>query len=262
MNKLTLILSIIFASIIFQTNAQTQLTEAIDFHVKTIEGEPIYLFPLLDDDNFIVVIDFFSTSCGPCQQYAADIQASYEYFGENTNNVFFLGINWGNDNMGVHEFDSIYGINLPTVSGSQGGGNIVFNDYEILSYPTVIVITPDHSIVEQYIWYPNQENIINAVIAAGGIPVGNDEITDTKADIKIFPNPVNNELNIILDEEMTDLRSIDIYHITGKKTLSISSNEITKNLRINTEALQSGQYLLTINSKDGIIERRKFIISH
>ena len=41
---------------------QTILTEAVDFHIKTVEGVVIDLFPLLDDQNKIVVIDFFSTS--------------------------------------------------------------------------------------------------------------------------------------------------------------------------------------------------------
>ena len=42
--------------------AQTQLTVAEDFHVKTIEGVTIDLFPILDEENMIVVIDFFTTS--------------------------------------------------------------------------------------------------------------------------------------------------------------------------------------------------------
>ena len=76
--------------------AQTLLTEAEDFHVKTIDGVPIWLFPLLDDEEQIVVIDFFSTTCGPCQDYADDFQRSYEAFGSNTGNVYHMGINWGN----------------------------------------------------------------------------------------------------------------------------------------------------------------------
>jgi hypothetical protein len=42
--------------------SQTPLTEAVDFHIKTTEGVTIDLFPLLDVENKIVVIDFFSTS--------------------------------------------------------------------------------------------------------------------------------------------------------------------------------------------------------
>ena len=60
MKKLWMLLSglILFLG----TQAQTQLTEAVDFHVKTIDGTIIDLFPLLDEEHMIVVIDFFSTS--------------------------------------------------------------------------------------------------------------------------------------------------------------------------------------------------------
>ena len=43
-------------------SAQTPLDEAVDFHVKDLESNVIQLFSLLDDENKIVVIDFFTTS--------------------------------------------------------------------------------------------------------------------------------------------------------------------------------------------------------
>ena len=60
MKKFLLIISalLLYAGL----KAQTPLTEAVDFHIKTTEGITIDLFPLLDDENKIVVIDFFSTS--------------------------------------------------------------------------------------------------------------------------------------------------------------------------------------------------------
>ena len=60
MKKITTL--IILLSIYMGSFAQTILTEAVDFHIKTVEGVVIDLFPLLDDQNKIVVIDFFSTS--------------------------------------------------------------------------------------------------------------------------------------------------------------------------------------------------------
>lgn len=144
------IFTLLFISVIIIVNAQTNLTEAVDFTVKSTDGEQLHLFEFLDDEK-IVVIDFFSTSCGPCGDYAPDIQASYEDFGSNEGNVIFMGISWGDYNSGVDYFDSIHGVTYPSVSGFEGGGNAVVNEYNILSYPTVVVIQPDRHIFNQYI---------------------------------------------------------------------------------------------------------------
>ena len=57
-------ISIFIISLLFSLGlaSQTTLTEAVDFNVKTIEGVTIDLFTLLDGQNKIVVIDFFTTS--------------------------------------------------------------------------------------------------------------------------------------------------------------------------------------------------------
>ncbi len=246
------------------TFAQTTLTEAVSFHVKTIYGEPIWLFPLLDDENKIVVIDFFSTTCGPCQDYADDFQAAYENFGSNEGNVYFVGINWGNDNQGVAEFDSIYGLTFPTASGSQGGGNIVYSDYDIQSYPTVIVITPDHNIVEQYIWYPTEENITNAVIAAGGIYVSTNDIVDEKSLIYSYPNPITNTGNITFNINSPSKVTLSIYNLMGKKVTTSSSvfaSSGNVSIGFSADNLKNGYYFAKVDTDKGNIGIVKFIVS-
>ena len=250
---------LIFAGV----TAQTTLTEAVNFHVKTIYGEPIWLFPLLDDEDKIVVIDFFSTTCGPCQDYAPDFQACYENFGYNEGNVYFMGINWGNDNEGVIEFDSIFGLTFPTASGSQGGGNIVFNDYEILSYPTVIVITPDHTIVEQHIWYPSEENITNAVIAAGGTMVGVNELGFDKTDVKLFPNPVNAMATVEFNLKSASDVYFTIHNLVGK---NVYDSEVVRyqkgltKLTFSTDEFKNGYYILKIVSENQVVATKKFSV--
>jgi len=223
MKKITLLFFAVFYLLIL--NAQTPLTEAVNFHVKTVDGETIWLFPLLDDENKFVVIDFFSTTCSSCQDYAPDFQAVYEDFGENQGNVYFLGLNWGSDNEGVREFDSIYGLTCPTVSGTQGGGNIVFNDYQIASYPTVILITPDHQIVEQYIWPPSEQNITDAIIAAGGEYVGIAKHSKWAGDIRIYPNPASEEVSVGFTLEKSLPVTYQVYFILIQRML-FNGNDI------------------------------------
>jgi thiol-disulfide isomerase/thioredoxin len=255
-----LTLTVIITASVF---SQTTLTEAVDFHVKTIEGTPIYLFPLLDEEHQIVVVDFFSTSCGPCQDYADDFQACYENFGYNEGNVYMMGINWGNDNAGVYEFDSIFGLTYPTASGSEGGGNIVYQDYEILSYPTVIVITPDHTIVEQYVWPPDEETLTAAILAAGGI-VGEKEILSNEASINIFPNPVQNICNVdinISNPAQISLALVNIMGIEIHRTEPLFLQNGNHSFKLDLSTYPKGNYFLKLMDNDQVIKVEKVLIN-
>lgn len=258
-------ISILLFSIAFPflLNGQTPLTEAVNFHVKTIEGETIWLFPLLDDDN-IVVIDFFSTTCGPCQDYAPDFQEAYEEFGENQGNVFFMGINWGDDNDGVHEFDSIFGLTYPSVSGTQGGGDDVYEDYEVLSYPTVIIITPDHQIVEQYIWPPTAENIISAVIAAGGMYVGVDDQVQTVEDVVVYPNPVTDKAFLKIKLSSAETVQLEIVDLLGNILFSSENQFLGKGnskIEIPVSGLINGLYFVRLSINNAGVKTSRFILA-
>ena len=251
------------AFILLEVTGQTPLTEAKDFHVKTPEGITIKLFPLLDEEQKIVVIDFFSTTCGPCQDYADDFQAAYETFGSNGNNVFFVAINYGDDNAGVIAFDSTYGVTLPSVSGLQGGGDGVYIDYEIQAYPTVIVITPDHQIVEQFVWPPTQENIIDAVYNVGGIVVGVPETALNNKAI-IFPIPIRQKgfFKINLDRE-AKLR-LDIYNLVGNKLTESVVSQLNKgdnSIELNVRDLENGFYFLRYQIDNQPSETVRFVVS-
>ncbi len=247
-----------------QLYAQTNLTEALDFSVKDLDGNVIELFPLLDDENKIVVIDFFSTSCGPCQTYAPHFQQAYEAFGFNEGNVYFLGINWGSDNELVAEFDEEYGITLPTASGTQGGGNAVFELYEILSYPTVIVITPDHQIVEQYIDPPSFENITDAVTAAGGILVNTQENKVVIDQISVYPNPVGTAGYVAFNIRKDAGFLFSIYDLTGQELFRSQAMYLFKGqqkIKLPVENLTNGMYFVQLIIDEKIPETIRFVVA-
>lgn len=259
--KKIFLLFLIFTTI--SVSSQTLLTEANDFHAKTLEGETILLYPLLDNDSMIVVIDFFSTSCGPCQDYADDFQRSYVNFGSNQGNVFFMGLNYGSDNAEVHEFDSIFGLTLPTVSGTQGGGDIVYADYQIQAYPTVIVIKPDHTIDNQKVWLPTTENIDEAVIAAGGILLGENEEMENITDVKIFPVPAFNNATITLNLESADNIEIQLFNISGQMLFSQKAQQFNAGLNsinLDVSDYKNGIYFVRLVSENAKVYSAKLII--
>jgi len=259
-----LILLFIFSLTISLLHSQTDLTEAVDFSVKAVSGETIELFPLLDEQNKIVVIDFFSTSCGPCQDFAPDFQNAYEMFDFNNGNVFFMGINFNSDNEEVIAFDSIFGLTYPNVSGTQGGGDNVYEAYNILAYPTVIVITPDHQIVEQTIYPPSADNIINAVYAHGGLLVGNKEIEKDESNLKIFPNPAINHARLSINSTQGSVVNYNIFDQLGRsvfvsENISLQTGINTVDLPIST--LENGIYFVKINGIANLNSALRFVIS-
>jgi thiol-disulfide isomerase/thioredoxin len=265
MKKLTLsFLSVLWLLSATSVQSQTTLDTAVNFHVKTIDGDPIWLFDLLDIDNKIVVIDFFSVSCGPCQDYAPEFQASYEDFGENSSNVYYMGINWGADNDAVRDFDSTYNLTYPTVSGTQGGGNGVFIDYNILSYPTVIVIVPeDHLIKNKEIVPPVRDSINNAVLAAGGIMVGIDE-NNRNNNLSVYPNPARNSTRVTLNLNKRSEIEISVIDLTGKERIKIKPGTYPKGkvtLPVDLHTLANGLYFLRIKYNNSFLTRQ-LIITH
>jgi len=241
--------------------AQTTIDTAINFVAKDIYGNRIELFEFLDDDK-IVVIDFFNTSCGPCQTYAPDMQASYTDFGENQGNVIFMGISKGDDNAMVAQFDSIFGITYPSISGSQGGGNAIHTAYNILGTPTVIVITPDKAIVEKHIWEPTRNNINEAVENAGGIMVGTGTIpADDVVLAEIWPNPVGDHARLGFNSEGSEYSFI-LTDVAGRISLAIYGEYFTEGRQtrfIRTESLSHGLYFLSILQDGKTISRAKLI---
>lgn len=169
MKKLLFVLLLIIG-VSTQIKAQTPLTVAVDFTVTTVEGEQLNLFDILASGKH-VLIDFFFTTCGPCQQAAPHINAAYINFGCNSGDVFFIAMDYGNTNAQCIAFDEQFGVEYPTVSGIEGGGNAVCSAYGIPAYPTVILIAPNHQIINRDIWpIPNPQAVIQPILNAGCTP--------------------------------------------------------------------------------------------
>jgi thiol-disulfide isomerase/thioredoxin len=244
--------------------AQTPLTVAPNFNVKTIDGTVVELYPLLDQGK-IVVLDFFSVSCGPCQLYAPHFQGAFEAFGRNLGNVFFMGINYNGTNPDVIFFDSVYNLTFPTASGLDGGGNAAFHLFQLSAYPTVIVIKPDKSISNPYIWPPTTDNIIDAVILAGGALVGLDP-RQKDDELSIFPNPVNGQSAIRFSLKQATAVSIDLLDIGGRKIDQLLPEKRLEagnhSLNISSSTLPNGIFFVAFTTEKERILKKIFVVNN
>lgn len=150
----------------FGLKAQCPLTTAIDFTATDCHGTEVHLFDILDGGQY-VLIDFFFTTCGPCQQATPNIVQSYYSFGCNMHDVFYMEISVSDADPACQTWVANYGVEYPTI-GTTGGGATICNQYQISYYPTVILIAPDHSIVINDLWpIGSAQAVINALTPYG-----------------------------------------------------------------------------------------------
>ena len=148
MKKIIIILLVLLG---LQSHAQTSLTTAVDFTVTDVHGETYNLFSILDQGKH-VIIDFFFTTCPPCVESVPILNQAYTDYGCNMGEIIFLSIDAGDTDAQVLQYENDYGGLLPSVSGVNGGGNSVNSTYGISTYPTIVLIAPNRTILEQDIY--------------------------------------------------------------------------------------------------------------
>lgn len=146
----------------FGLKAQCPLTQAVDFTATDCHGTEVHLFDILDSGQ-AVLIDFFFTSCGPCQQATPKVVESFYAMGCNMHDVYYVEISDRDSDAACQNWATNYGVEYPTISGAAGGSGIC-NTYQISAFPTVILIMPDHQIVIQDLWpINNAQTVITAL---------------------------------------------------------------------------------------------------
>jgi hypothetical protein len=98
------------------------------------------------------------------------------------------------------------------------------------------------------------QRIFNTTVDMGayefGSTLGTTDYRVKTSNIKIYPNPVNETLNILLE---TEINSVEIYNLLGAKILSETSKQI------NVSQLQSGVYLIKIKTASNETMTKRFI---
>ena len=227
--------------------AQCPLTEAVDFTATDIHGTEVHLFDILDGGQY-VLIDFFFTTCGPCQTATPKIVSSYYSFGCNMHDVFYIEISDRDSNAACLNWVNNFGVEYPTISGAAGGSTIC-NQFQIGYFPTIILIKPDRQIVIQDLWpINNAQTIITALEnqgveqhACGSSPevtISIDLVTETEVTATFTPNEdcASYAYTIATESEIEEWMSMTglalpeylwTYGIPGSETISNTFNGLT-----------------------------------
>ena len=164
-------------------------------------------------------------------------------------------------------FDEQFGVEYPTISGVEGGGTAICNTYQIGAYPTVILIAPDHTILEQDIWpIPTAQTIIDVLegygIEQNDCTVGISNIVDSQQEITLYPNPANSVLNINMTDSENSITKIQIVDMLGKVVSSIENIQSTNNniITIDLVGLNSGLFFINLTFENQQVITKKLNI--
>lgn len=258
---------IIFAFCFTQLKAQSGLNVAEDFSAKDVTGYMHTLSSYLDQGK-IVVLPFFTTTCGSCNIYSPEIVLSHQDFGCNQGDVFYLGINWGANNIGVTDFISAHLVGYPCVSGLQGTGNEVNVLYEIASHITCLVIMPDGEIAGQFFGpnaFPTRDSLNSLLISLGAemynCSVGTHQSNYKNNRMEISPNPVNLNTNLKLEVETAGSYEIEILNNAGQliKSFPIYLDSHQQIIELNLETYSEGLFFIHLKKNGLIINSEKLL---
>lgn len=235
-------------------NAQTTLTNAVDFTVTDLNGNSHNLFALLNSGKS-VCIDFFFTTCGPCQQTVPYFEETFVNYGCNTADVFFISIDVGNTDVECLAYVNTYmggPSALPVCSGIEGGGDAVINAYGIGAFPTYILIAPNHSIIEQDMWPVSSAASFTTYFNAHSYTQQScaSSITET-ADLnntRVYPNPTSDVLTVSSDFKII---SYNIYDNTGRLVAQRVLDQPAVQHTIDVAEFTAGSYMIETQTEQG-----------
>lgn len=190
--------------------AQCPLTTAVDFTATDCHGTQVHLFDILDGGQY-VLIDFFYTTCGPCQQATPKVVESYYTMGCNMHDVFYMEISPSDANSACQTWANNYGVEYPTI-GTSSGGNTICNQYQISAYPTLILIAPDRTILIQDLWPINNAQSVVSALESYGLQQHDCSVEDIAPDF-IGTDTEGNDIHLydILDAGQAVLINFFLY---------------------------------------------------
>lgn len=262
MKKLLLISALAVSSLV--AASQTNLTQAVDFTVTYTDGTEFNLFDKLAEGKYVVV-DWFFTTCGPCQANQPYYTEAFQNFGCNeSDEIYFLSVeNTVGDDAVIAYEETYAGENAPpAASGTEGGGIEAENLYNIGAFPTFILIAPDGEIVEQDMWpLTNGADTFTEYFESHGISqmvcATSVEEASENMIVSLYPTPANNMLNVKLSGFSGQVQ-VTVFNLVGELVYSAQTSDLVT--LIDVSAWSAGNYVMMLQNEDQVIQRKVAVV--
>ena len=250
-------------SINAQTKNYTVGQVVNDFTIVDTDGNSHNLYSYTAAGKH-VFLDFFYTTCGPCQATSPTWNEFYDKYGCNGGDVICITVNDGqNNDAQVIAYEQTYGGSFhhsPAVS-SEGGGGAVTSDFGVTAFPTYCLIGPDNKMINRDIYPINGVATFENAFPAGFNPspmacsVGiNEEIKPIS--FTVYPNPAQSKnITIMVDNAVSS--TVTISDLAGRMVYtSTSSNQ--KFVQVD-KALNAGTYIVNVEA-NGTRATQKLVV--
>jgi len=250
-----LLLSIINLNVFAQTTAT-------DFTATDCQGDSYNLFSNLDDEKVVVLA--WVMPCATCITDPLDAYTiTQEYNVSHPNRIQF--------NL-VDDYGNTTCSSLSTWANQYGMGSthmmsdpvISMSDYGVAGMPKIVIIAGENRTI-----YFNENSStagfqVALDLALAENPLGVDEKESNTFELNIFPNPVNQELNVAYSLNEPSEVNFEVTDILGAKVEHVSTLN-KKEAGVNTEKLDvsdlaNGTYFLKISTPNGS-QMKKFIVA-
>ncbi len=155
--------------------AQTELTQAPDFELPTLEGET---FRLSDHRGKVVLLNFWATWCAPCRAEIPDFIKLQQKLGEDQ--LLIVGISLDEEGEEVvRPFVEKMGINYPVVIDDGSVARLYGGVYAI---PTTVIVDPSGNIYRRFEGMTNERALLKILA-----PLLQEEVPDVAEPVHVTP---------------------------------------------------------------------------
>ena len=208
---------LILSILTFNLTAFAQFTADMNF-INT-ENQSINPSDILANGQYIY-LDFFSTTCGTCNSVAPEINNAYEAYGNNNQNVFFIGVDNFSSASSCITFSNNHNSEMPVVAGQEGGSTI-FSLFNQTGYPRGILISPSGEILTT-MTYSSIANLTES-LASFVSPINDCDLIEV---ISTTLNPESNLIELSINTSSSYLYSYPSFTLLNEQGDTLAMEQV------------------------------------